>query len=122
MVRQHHLESPRSAGPTLDVLWCEWARRLGGRAIMLCVATGVAGGVLSLIAERWMPLALSLIVAAFGCYAVIMQPTLGGRYLLPRAQRVFARVMGTVAVLAGVAAALLALAGIFGGSIEVMRR
>ena len=99
------------------------AHRIGGRTIATCVGLGLLGAISPLAVGRaWVIAALSLIVAAFGAYAAVVQASIGGRWLGPRAQYTIGAVLTAIAALAGAAAALLVLGAIFGGSLEVMRR
>jgi hypothetical protein len=123
MVLQQHFDSPPTDDQTLAALWQTHARRVGGRTIAQCVALGTLDTIIAVFSGRATFVALmSLIVAAFGLHAAIVQPSLGGRWLQPRAQRIIGTAVTAVAALAGVAAGLLVLGAVFGGSIEVMRR
>jgi hypothetical protein len=117
----HH--SPPSSEPTLDVAWRAAANRLPIRGIVACIIFGLAGAITLAGANRVRPVATACVVlAAFGAYAAVVQPSLGGDRLHPTTQRLVAATIGIIAVLAGLATGLLVLATIFGGSIEVMRR
>jgi hypothetical protein len=123
MVLQQHLHAPSPGDQTLASLWRAYARRIDPRATIHCITLGMLGVVVPVVLQRAMIVALpSLIVLAFGAYAAVVQPALGGRWLRPRAQRVVGTAVAALAALAGIAAGLLVLGAIFGGSIEVMRR
>lgn len=116
----HH--SPPSE-PTLDAAWRSAALRLPTPGIVACIGLGLAGAISLAAADRLLPLAAACVVlVAFGAYAAVVQPALGGGRLSPGTQRLLATMIGIVAALAGLATGLLVLAAVFGGSIEVMRR
>ena len=120
-VLPHH--SPASSEPTLDQAWRAAADRLPVGAIIACTVIGLAGAVSLFVANRFRPIGSAcVVVVAFGVYAAIVQPHLGGALLGKRTQRFLATVTATVAAVAGIATGLLLLAAVFGGSIEVMRR
>ena len=117
-----HHSSP-SAEPMLDAVWRSAAHRLPLPGVISCLVVGLAGGISLAFANRLWPIAAACVVlAAFGAYAAVVQPAIGGTWLHPQTQRLLAAVTAAVAALAGLAAGLLMLAAIFGGSIEVMRR
>jgi hypothetical protein len=117
----HH--SPSSSEPMLDAAWRTAAHQLPIPGIIICIVLGLAGAISLAVANRLRPVAAAcVILVAFGAYAAVMQPAIGGAWLRPSTQRLLATAIATVAALAGLAAGLLLLAGIFGGSIEVMRR
>jgi hypothetical protein len=124
MVLRHPFNSSASAPEqTLALVWRAQARHVGTRTIAQCVAFGAVGVIIPIVLGHATFIALvSLIVAAFGLYAAVVRPSLGGRWLPPRAQHITSIVVSAIAALAAVAAALLVLGAIFGGSIEVMRR
>jgi hypothetical protein len=112
-----------SSEPMLDAAWRSAALRLPVPGIIGCLAVGLGGAISLAAADRLLPLATACIVlVAFGAYAAVVQPTLGGGRLSPGTQRLLATVIGVAAVLAGLVTGLLVLATVFGGSIEVMRR
>lgn len=114
--------SPPSPEPTLDAAWRAAANSLPLPGIVACIISGLAGAVTLATAHRLWPVAAACVVlVAFGAYAAVAQPGLGGNRLHPRTQRLVAATIGIIAVLAGLATGLLLLAAIFGGSIEVMR-
>jgi hypothetical protein len=107
----------------LDVVWRDAAQRLTLPGIIASVVLGLAGSISLMLANRLWPIATGcIIVVAFGAYAAIIQPAIGGIWLRSSTQRLLATLAATVAALAGLMTGLLLLAAIFGGSIEVMRR
>lgn len=114
---------PPCSEPTIDAAWRDAAHRLPVGAIIACIIFGLAGATSLIVADRLLPIAAACVVlVAFGVYATVVQPTLGGAWLRPSTQRLLAAVTVTVAALAGLATGLLLLASIFRGNIEVMRR
>ena len=123
MVEDLPRQSPPSPEPMLDAAWRAAAHELPVGAIIACIVLGFAGAISLFVADRLLPIAAACVVlVAFGVYAAVVQPTLGGAWLRPSIQRLLAAITATVAVLAGLATGLLLFAAIFGGSIEVMRR
>jgi hypothetical protein len=117
----HH--SPPSSEPMLDAAWMAAAQQLSIPGSIICVVLGLAGGISLAVANRFWPVAAACaILVAFGAYAAVVQPAIGGAFLRPSTQRLLATAIAVVAALAGLATGLLLLAAIFGGSIEVMRR
>lgn len=123
MVNQHVFPTPLSSDQTLAALWRSTANRLTGGGIIACVVVGAAAVTWSVVSGR-VPLvaAVGAIALAFGCYAAVVQPTVGGRWLGPRTQSVMATGISIITALVAVAGGLLVLAALFGGRIEVMRR
>jgi uncharacterized membrane protein len=121
-VLQQHLDSAPPDDQTLASLWRTYAQHVGGRTIAQCIGFGMLGAIVPLFLGRATFVALvGVIVAAFGLYAAVVQPSLGARWLQPRPQRIIATAVTSIAALAGLAVGLLVLGTVFGGSIEVMR-
>ena len=121
MVLRQHLDT--ESDETLSALWRSRAERLGHRGIALCIVFGTGCATLPVILSRaWLVAMPGTIVAAFGMYAAVVRPTLGGRWLSLRGQRLLGAIFTACAAVAGLSVLLLVLGGVFGGSIEVMRR
>jgi hypothetical protein len=117
-----HHSSPRPE-PMLDVVWRSAAYRVSLSGIVASILVGLVGAITLAAADRFWPIASACVVlCAFGMYAAIVQPDLGGARLGASVQRLLATLIATIAVLAAIATGLLLLATIFGGSLEVMRR
>ena len=123
MVQVAPPHSPPSAEPMLDVVWHAAAQRLSVPGIVVCIVFGLTGAVSLSVADRlWPVVSTCVVLVAFGAYAAVVQPALGGSWLGRSTQRILAIALGAIAAVAGLATGLLMLAAIFGGSIEVMRR
>lgn len=123
MVLQQHLDAGPLNDQTLACLWHTQAKRVDGRTIAGCVGFGFLAAIIPVFIERATLIAsFGLVVAFFGTYSAVVQPSFGGRWLRPRAQRLIGAAVSTLAAMAAIVAGLLFLGIVFGGSIEVMRR
>jgi hypothetical protein len=88
----------------------------------LLLTLGVGAVMTSAITARFPLLAaVGIVVSAFACYAALIHPH-DSQSTHSRLRRRLAQFASAVAALAALAAGLLMLAALFGGSIEVMRR
>jgi hypothetical protein len=123
MVLHGRLDASPQDDQSLASLWRANAQRISGRTIAACIGLGLLGAIMPLALGRATVIAaVSFVVLAFGSYAAVVRPSIGGRLLQPRAQQTLGVAVAVMAALAGVAAALLVLGTVFGGSLEVMRR
>lgn len=122
MILHQHQVSP-SDQPTLAALWRQHALRSDPRVLAFCVIVGAVAMTASAVVERALWIALpGAMIAAFGCYSAVLRPTMGGRWLTPRAQQALAGVIAGVAMLAGISLWFFVFGVAFSGSLEVMRR
>lgn len=121
MVAQHVGSSPPPSNATLSVVWRSTALRLTSRRIAILLALGIGAVTASGITRRFPTLAaIGIVVGAFACYAVLIQPR-GDHDVHANMRRRLAQLTSTIAALAALTAGLLTLAAVFGGGIEVMR-
>ena len=103
------------------MVWRSTALGLTSRRIAILLGLGIAGVAASGIARRFPVLAaLGIVVSAFACYAVLIQPR-DDQDIHANVRRRLAQLASTVAALGALTAGLLMLAAVFGGAIEVMR-
>ena len=121
MVAQHVGSSPPPPDATLSAVWRSTALRLTSYRIAFLLALGIGAVTASGITRRFPALAaLGIVVCAFACYAVLIQPR-DDHDVHANMRRRLARLASTIAALAAFTAGLLMLAAVFGGGIEVMR-
>jgi hypothetical protein len=121
VVAQHVGSSPPPSDATLGVVWRSTALRLTSRRIAILLGLGIAGVAASGLTRRFPVFAaFGIVVSAFACYAVLIQPR-GDHDVHANMRRRLAQLASTIAALAALTAGLLMLAAIFGGAIEVMR-
>lgn len=107
---------------TLAEGWRSFADRASGRVQAVCLGVGALGvGSLLLDALR-IPALLGVVAGCFGVFSLARQHALLKGPAAARWLRLVGMAASTVAALSAVAAGLLVLRAIFGGSVEVMRR
>jgi hypothetical protein len=108
---------------TLAESWRSFAEHASTRVQIICLGVGAIGiGSLALFDAFRIPALLSVVAGCFGGFSLARQRMLLGGTRPARWLRVLAAAATTVAALSALAAGLLVLRAIFGGSVEVMRR
>src|SRR3954464_9933334 len=93
MVQDTPHQSPPPSEPMLDAAWRSAAHQLSMAGIITCVVLGLTGGISLPVANRFCPVAAAgVILVAFGAYAAVVQPAIGGAWLRPGTQRLLATV------------------------------
>src|SRR4051812_34506590 len=91
MVQDTPHQSRPCSEPMLDAAWRAAADQLSIPGIVISVVLGLAGGISLAVANRFWPVAAAcVILAAFGAYAAVVQPAIGGAWLRPSTQRLLA--------------------------------
>lgn len=121
-IHANHSRQPRHED--LSEVWQDLALRANTFVQLACGAAGVAGvASLSIVPTRWLCVPLALIL--LGCFAlasVLLRAELFALALRRIAAiRVAQIVVNAAAIIAAIAAALSALALVFGGSVGIMR-
>jgi hypothetical protein len=108
---------------TLAESWESFAQRASARVQAVCLAVGAVGiGSLALLPSVRIPALLSVVVGCFGGFSLARQRMVAAHGRPSYWLRLLGTVASTVAALGAMAAGLLVLRAIFGGSLEVMRR
>jgi hypothetical protein len=108
---------------TLAEGWRSFADHASVRVQAVCLGIGALGvGSLALLDSFRIPALLSVVAGCFGVFSLARQRTLLAEAKPTRWLRLLGLAASMVAALSALAAGLLVLRAIFGGSLEVMRR
>jgi hypothetical protein len=108
---------------TLAEGWRSFADHASARAQIVCLGFGALGvGSLALLDTFRIPALASVVAGCFGVVSLARQRMLLAGARSARRLRLLGLTASTLAALSALAAGLLVLRAIFGGSIEVMRR
>lgn len=111
------------AHPTLDDVWSDLAARTSRRVAIVLAGSGLAAAAWSRWADlSWVLTLSTMVVAAFGCDALLRANQLGDGRPEKRTIRGASAIARAVAAVSAAAIGLILLGVIFGGRIEVMRR